>query len=178
MADQGEEVVEVEVSEVPEAVTTEETWDSPDEISWEQAMEWKKKAERLDKAEKALVEKKRAEKLAKKEESQEPKDKGSFITKEELAFERFIDKNPDMEEYRDELEKYVAKGNTLAEAKILVENSPTIKNRNKINKSWVAFSEGTPAQTSYTKAELESLPQKEYNAIMRKIEDGKAFMRK
>jgi len=135
MADQVEEVVEVEVSEVPEAVITEEIGDSPDEISWEQAMEWKKKAERLDKAEKALVEKKRAEKLAKKEESQEPKDKGSFITKEELAFERFIDKNPDMEEYRDELEKYVAKGNTLAEAKILVENSPTIKNRNKINKS-------------------------------------------
>jgi hypothetical protein len=175
MAEQ-EDVIEVVEAEESEAVAT-VTEESSDEVSWEQAMEWKKKAERLDKAEKALVEKKRAEKLAKKEEVVEPKEKGSFITKEELAFERFIDKNPELEDYREDLEKYVAKGNTFAEAKILLENSPVVKNRNKISKSGVSFSEGAPTQTSYTKAELEALPQKEYASVMRKIEDGKAFRR-
>ncbi len=105
--------------------------DTPDEISYEQAIEWKKKAERLEKAEKSLVEYKRKAKELESKSSVS----GEFITKADLAMEKFLDKNPDLAEYRDELASYQSKGISLEKAKLLVESDDkTIANREKANK--------------------------------------------
>ena len=89
----------------------EEAWE--EEITYEQAIAWK---ERLEKAEKALVEKKRAEKNKKKEDT-------PINSKEEikryLAEERFYDKNPEAESYRENIEKYQEKGLSLEDSYLL-----------------------------------------------------------
>lgn len=166
-----------DVTEVTEPTDVNTPANEPEEISWEQAMEWKKKAERADKAEKALVEKKRALKEAENKNKSAPTDlegDSAFITKKELELERFIDKNPSLGEYKKELEEKLAKGLSLEEAKVLIENSPATLNRKKLERSGISLSDGgAPSKTSFTTSELESLPQKDYERVMRGIEDGK-----
>lgn len=171
-----EEDVDLSVEEeVNDTEDTPETDDS-ETVTYEQAMEWKKKAERLDKAEKKLVEQKKA--LKEKEKQAEASNWSAYITKEELAIERFIDKNPDMEDYRDELVKYINRGNTLTEAKLLIENSDkTIANRKKTDAMNITHSDKAGGRSSYTADELEKMPQKEYNRAMEAINKGTATLR-
>lgn len=111
------EDIEEETTQYEEVEETqEETWEE-DTITWEQAMEWKKKAERLDKAEKALVEKKKAEKQTKRETKDIPTSRDEV--KRLLAEEKFYDKNPEAEAYRNKIEKYQTKGLSLDDAYLL-----------------------------------------------------------
>lgn len=109
-----------------------------DEITYEQAIEWKKKAERLEKAEKTLVEQKR--KLKEYESKPQVSNEEAPMTKFDFELEKFIDKNPDVAEYKDEIAKYAKdKKLTLAQAKILVESEDkTIANRKKMTLSRVS----------------------------------------
>lgn len=133
-----------EVDEVPTDVETEIDTDSsneetnPDEITVEQALEWKKKAERLEKAEKTLVDQKR--KLKELENRSTSNNEDAPMTKFDFELEKFIDKNPEVSEYRDEIAKMAKeKKLTLAQAKILVESDDkTVSNRKKISQSRVS----------------------------------------
>jgi len=139
---------------------------SEDDISYDQAMEWKSKAERLDKAEKALVERKRAEKLAKKDNPQD----WDMISKKDLEIREevldFISNNPELKEYKEDLLKYKKDWFTLRQAKALVEaDDKTIENRKKLETmnitDWVSS-----WKTVYSRDELAKLSQSEYNAVM------------
>jgi len=176
-----EDTPEVDVEETNTDETTVESNPS-DEITYEQAMEWKKKAERLEKAEKTLVEQKR--KLKEIEKQPQMSNEDVPMTRFDFEVEKFIDKNPEMAEYRDELVKY-AKVNklTLAQAKIQIESEDkTIKNRQKTTQSRVSDWE-SPEQSSYTKDYLAKLDPKNpkdrqlYNRIMDKIEAWKAYIK-
>lgn len=89
----------------------EDTQDDSDEITYEQALDWKKKAERLEKAEKRLVELKKSRKLA---------PKNTEDVRAILAEEKFYDKNSEAEPYRKEIEAYVKKWLNRDEALVLV----------------------------------------------------------
>lgn len=121
-------MADTELEDIEEETQDVET-EGAEDITVDQALEWKKNAEterkRREKAEAKLVE-------LKKQGKQAPQD--GFITREELAIERFIDKNPDMAEYKEDISKYVSKGLSLEQAKRLVESDDkTIENRNKAN---------------------------------------------
>lgn len=93
--------------------------DTPDEITYEQALEWKAKAERLDKAEKRLVELKKQSKEAKHDAPIGSRDEVKAI----LAEEKFYDKNPEAEAYRKKIELYQKKGLSLDESYLLATKS-------------------------------------------------------
>ncbi len=122
--------------DIEETETEDSSSASSDEITYEQAMEWKKKADRLEKAERTLVEQKR--KL--KDLESNPKSDDAPMTKFDFELEKFIDKNPEVSEYRDEIAKMAKeKKLTLAQAKILVESDDkTVLNRKKISQSRVS----------------------------------------
>ena len=166
MANLEQEDIEIDVEEeTPEEETPEEVEDGSEEITYEQALEWKKKAERLDKAEKALIERKKAEKQKKKEDAPiNSKDEVKRI----FAEEKFYDKNPDAEAYRKEIERYQDKGLSLEESYILasksdkeVEERREVYGKSFVKWSWTSdwlsvismdiFDRMTPqAQTEYT----------------------------
>lgn len=127
MAELENDVIDTDYEEIDVDTDVEDvdTTDDTASITWDQAMEWKKKAERLDKAEKALVEKKKAERLAK---ASENKNKPTDINprdevKRLMAEERFYEKNPEAESYRQKIENYQEKGLSLEEAYILASKS-------------------------------------------------------
>lgn len=139
MAEMEDDVIDEEVPETTE--DNEETPETPeeDEITWEQAQEWKKEAQAKAKAEAKVVELKRQLKEASK---QKPTEGGDFVTKEELQLERFLSKNPEMEDSVEDIKKHLAKGLTLEQAKILVENEDkTLQNRKKTNAMNITRSE-------------------------------------
>lgn len=186
MSEVENEIVEDTTDVDVEETNTEDTSsDSSDEVTYEQAMEWKKKAERLEKAERTLVEQKRKLKeIEKSEKSADLSNDDAPLTRFDLEVEKFIDKNPEIAEYRDDLVKYAKeKKLTLAQAKILVESEDkTIKNRQKITQSRVSDWE-SPEQSSYTKDYLAKLDPKNpkeralYNRIMDKVEAWKAYIK-
>lgn len=125
------EVVDTDVEDTD--VDTDDTteYDS-DTISYEEFEQLKKDAKAKAKAEKKVVELKRQ--LKEMQSKTTAESNGEYVTKQELEMERFIANNPEMEEYRDELAKYQAKGIALKQAKLLVENDDeTIANRKKTN---------------------------------------------
>ena len=82
--------------------------------------------QRAEKAEKRIVADKKAT-----PKSETPSD---IMTKAEYAMEKFLDKNPELSEYKSEIEKYTKIGLTFEEAKVQVLNSDKAKqNRDKIN---------------------------------------------
>jgi len=188
MSEVENEIVEDSTDVDVEETNTEDTSSnsSEDEVFYrEDILEWKKKAERLEKAERTLVEQKRKLKeIEKTEKTADLSDEDRPMTRFDFEVEKFIDKNPDIAEYRDELVKYAKeKKLTLAQAKILVESEDkTIKNRQKTTQSRVSDWE-SPQQSSYTKDYLAKLDPKNpkdrqlYNRIMDKIEAWKAYIK-
>jgi hypothetical protein len=104
-----------------------DTQDTQDEdITYEQAMEYKK---RLAKAEKKLVELKKQTKTQKKEETEVMTEK-DITLREEVA--DFLLENKDLKEYKSEILKYRKQGFTMKQSVALVENDDvTIENRRK-----------------------------------------------
>jgi hypothetical protein len=150
--------------------TDDVTDDTTEGVTYEQAMEWKAKAERTDKAEKKIVELKRATKV-------EPKSDDEVYTKADATIDRFIAKNPDLEGQESELKEYLKKGITLDQAKILVEASDkATTNRKKLDSMSVSSSEVTPKST-YSKSDLEKMSQSEYNKVMELKTQGKVTIR-
>lgn len=177
---------ELDVPEVDDVTTDVETEDNTTDsssevstqedityISFEQAIEWKKKAERLEKAEKTLVDQKR--KLKELENRSTATSEDAPMTKFDFELEKFIDKNPEVSEYRDEIAKMAKeKKLTLAQAKILVESDDkTVSNRKKISQSRVSDWE-SPERNSYTKEQLAKMDRVAYNRAMDRIDSGKA----
>jgi hypothetical protein len=77
--------------------------DTPDEIDYNEAIEWRKKALRLDKAEKRLVE-------LKKQLKEKPNNETSTLSEQDLdlrdELSEFLANNADLKEYKSELLKY------------------------------------------------------------------------
>lgn len=129
-----------------------------------------KTLKRIEKAENLTVSQKKL--LKEKEKSWE--NQSEYITKADLALERFLDKNPDLSEYRDEFAKYQKLWLSLEKAKILIENEDTSKkNREKLGKMSVTDGESDIRKRSYTKDELASLPQKEFETTKKLIKEWK-----
>ncbi len=151
MEQNNQEVIdEIETDVETEEVDTEEV-----ELTVE---DYKKLEERLKKAESRLVEYKKKEKSTKSEE----KPTGDYITKEDLLLEKFIDKNPELEDYKDDFLKYVKRGNNYEEAKLLVLNSDkAIENKKKINSMNITYSDTSPKRSEFTQDEVAKLPQNE-----------------
>ena len=91
------ETTEQEIDEVETETQDDVDTDNVDTITYEQALEWKKKAENLAKAEKRIEILKKQVKVSK---ADKPDDVRAI-----LAREKFFDKNPDAEKYRKEIEK-------------------------------------------------------------------------
>lgn len=145
-----------------------DTEDTPDEISYEQAMEWKKKAERLEKAEKTLVEYKKQLKSTK------PESDSEVVTKRDLELEKELVKNPELEDYKDSIVKYYKGDITLKQAIALakLEDEPA-QNREKLKSTRIADGNSESKKSVYTREELASLPQHEYNKVMEQKAQGK-----
>lgn len=153
--------------------------DVPDEIPYETALEWKKKADRLGKAEKALVEyKKKAKELEAKSET--PSD---VMTKADYAMERFLEKNPELADYTKELTDYTKKGLSLDEAKVLVKSlDKTTANREKLVKARVSDGEAnvTSLKSEYTRAEVDRMAESDpaqFAKVADMLQSGKARLR-
>lgn len=113
---------------------------------------------RREKAEKTLVE-------LKKQLKEQPKTTWEYITKDELEIEKFITKNPDLEQYKEDLNKYKKMWISLEKAKLLIENDDkTIENRKKTNSMNITEWE-TTWKTTYDYKELAKMSQTEYNKI-------------
>lgn len=125
MADLEQEEVIDDVTDVTEENNeeTNENDSSKDTITWEQAQEWKAKAERLDKAEKKLVEQKKALKEKEKQEQKPDNISSKDEVRKIMAEEKFYDKNPEAESYRDKIEKYQSKGLSLEDSYLLASKS-------------------------------------------------------
>jgi len=116
---------EVEVADATEVDATDT--DTPEEISYEEALKWR---EQLKKAEKKLVEYKKLAKTAK--DATETRAVDPSDVKRILKEEKFFDNNPDLAEYKEEISKYTNKGLDIEEAALLVkERDETFKNRQK-----------------------------------------------
>lgn len=126
------------------------------------------------KAEKRLVElKKELKELKEQKQNQE-----GIMTKAEYAMEKFMDKNPELSEYREDFEKFVKKGNSLEEAKILVLNSDkSIENRQKLESMSITDGDGNPTKSTITRKELEAMSQEEYNKTRELMKSGKIKIR-
>ena len=101
-----EDETSTDVTETEDTEATDTDGYTPkDEYSYEEVVAMEA---RLKKAEAALVEKKREAKAIKQKAEGEAKPEGnSFVTKQEILLERFIDKNPELEDYKDDIQKYV-----------------------------------------------------------------------
>lgn len=169
------DVVDTQTEEMDNTSNTEGEYSPKDEYTYEEVVAMET---RLRKAEAALVEKKREAKANKqKAEGEGTSPEANYITKQDLALDRFLDKNPEMEDYKEDIKKHLSKGLSLAEAKLLIDNSPAIVNRDKIKKTSISYSEGGAQKTTYTKADLENMSQKEYANVRRQAEDGKVIIK-
>ena len=159
--------------EIVTEVSENETEENLDDITYEQALAWKKEADELrsakSKAEAKIVELKKSGKSA-------PASEEGWYTRMDAKIDKFIAKNPSLEGYESELRAYLDKGVDIEEAKILVENKDkSIKARAQAERASISGSEGShKSLTVYTAEMLDSLSQTEYNRAMGLIESGKA----
>jgi len=141
----------------------------PDEIAYEQAIEWKRKAERLEKAEKKLV--------SLKKKLKENRNLSEYYTIDDLKIERFLIQYPEMEDFKNELKAYLDKWISLEEAKILIDNSDRLVKKNKINQINVSTNDWEPTKKVYTKSELAKLSFDEYNKVKDLADDWKVVIK-
>lgn len=148
-------------NEVEDNEELETTTDAPDEISYEQALAWKNKAERADKAERKLVELKKQLK-EKQTITQDWLSEKELDLRDEVA--EFVRDNSEFKEYRNELLKYRKQGFSINQAKALIENDDkTIENRKKLEQTKITSWEFSWDKSIYTKSEVEKMSQAEYN---------------
>lgn len=161
-------MAEMEDDVVDDVVNTEET--TEETVTYEQAMEWK---QRLEKAEKKIVDQKRLQKEVK----ETPKGNDEVYTKQDATVDRFIAKNPELEGKEDEIKSYLAKGIELDDVKILVQNKDKqAKNLKKLDSMSVSSSEVTPKST-YSKDELGKMTDSEFSRVMDLRDQGKVTIR-
>lgn len=176
--------------EVDETTNVEEIATEEPKVDWERARlleKYKIDAEnfteddlistlkRIEKAESKIVSDKKNSSISPDEE---------IMTKFDFELEKFIEKNPDVAEYRDEIAKIAKeKKLTLAQARLIVEaDDKTIANRKKTTLSRVTDGD-TPEPNTYSKEYLAKLDPKNpkdketYNRIMDKVEAGKATLK-
>lgn len=167
------ETSQVEENEELETPETEEKEVSDNDLTVD---DFHREKTRRTKAEKSLVEAKR--RIKELEKAQSEKRESDVMTKAEYALEKFLTKNPELEEHREELEKYTKRGFTLDEAKILVLNADkTIQNRKKLESMSITDGDGKPTKNTVTRAELEKMSQSEYNTARKLMEEGKLRVR-
>jgi post-segregation antitoxin (ccd killing protein) len=103
---------EVDVQDTDYDLDVQDTQDEKieEEITYEQALQWREEAKRereaRQKAEKSIVEKKKE--LAKKTSTQSPIDIKEAV-KQIREEEKFFEKNPEAESYREKIEEYKSK---------------------------------------------------------------------
>ena len=121
-------------------------WDE-EQITWEQAQEWKKKAERAERAEKRLVELKKQlkDKLVKVDTPISSKDEVKKI----LAEEKFYDKNPEAEAYRNKIEEYQNKWLSLDDAYLLASKKDREIDQNR-QVYWKSIIKGATVSDSFS----------------------------
>lgn len=164
---------EIIVDDVTTDVDTDiDTTDGSDVTTLTEEDYYKEKARR-EKAEKALVDlKKKAKELEGK--SSESSD---VMTKADYALEKFLDKNPELEGYKDELSKYTSKGLSYDEAKTLILNSDKTKQaREKVNSLGLSDGDASSKKSSYTMSDLDKLASNnpnEYARVRNEMDAGK-----
>lgn len=165
------EVVDTDVEDT-EVDTDDNAEYNSDAISYEEFEQLKKDAQAKAKAEKKVVELKRQ--LKEMQSKTTTESNGEFVTKQELEMERFIATNPEMEEYRDELAKYQAKGISLKQAKLLVENDDeTIANRKKTSSMNISRKEWEADKNTYSQEEVAKMPPEKAQAVWRQAASWK-----
>jgi len=127
----------------------------------------------LKKAEAALVKYKKEAKANKSEETSNT----DTVTKADLELMKFVAKNPEYEWSEDEIKSYLKKWLTITQAKKLVEPDETVVNRAKTKSSSIAWWETWWEKTQYSVAELEKMPQSEYNRVRWLIQSWKAVVK-
>jgi len=152
--------------------------DTTDDLGAELTVDdYNREKARREKAEKALVELKRKAK----ELEAKPSESGEYITKADLALEKFLDKNPELNDYTKELWEYQKKWLSLDEAKTLILNSDKARtNREKLNSLGLSDWESTTEKSTITKAELAKIAEKnpkEYNRLRDLMDSGKLTMK-
>lgn len=131
--------------------------------------------EELYKAQHKIVQQKKAEK-------QEPKEDGTWLKAEDvdkmLAEREFFKANPDLEEYKDQINEFTSKGLTHDDAKVLLERKdPTIANRKIANQSNFTSGQFDNSKTTYTKQELENMSQTDYNKVRKLMDEWKVSVK-
>ena len=160
---------EVDVQDTDYDLDVQDTQDEKieEEITYEQALQWREEAKRereaRQKAEKSIVEKKKE--LAKKTSTQSPIDIKEAV-KQIREEEKFFEKNPEAESYREKIEEYKSKWLSLDEAYLLA----TREDRKVDELRWVygkSIIQGD--QTSWDVIKLVSV--KEYDQMSDKQQD-------
>lgn len=148
-----------------------------DAITQEELIELRVKAERLEKAEKALVSLKQEAKKAKTTDN--GFDIDSIVEKKlsekekEREVSSLLSNNSEFADFKDKLSEHIGKGLTLNQAKILVEQDQEFQNRKKSNS--MNLTDGDIAEKSvYSENELVNMSQSAYNKAMERVESGKA----
>lgn len=147
---------------------TQDTQEELEDITYEQAMEYKK---RLAKAEKKLVELKRQNKS-------KPETKTEAITEQDIALREevadFLLENKDLKEYKSEILKYRKQGFTIKQAVALVENDDvTIENRRKTQSMNITSWESWWKKDTYTQEEISKMPLEKRAEIYSKVQSWK-----
>ena len=161
--DNQEQDYEDETTDNQEQDYEDEEEEQEDEITWEQAQEWKRKAERAEKAERRLVELKKQlkEKKTYVDKAINSKDEVKRI----LAEERFYEKNPEAESYRDKIESYQNKWLSLEDSFLLAtKNDKQIdENREVYGKSIVRWNWSTEWINLVTVDQYDNMTESEVN---------------
>ena len=160
-------MAELEIEDIVDEPTDvmDEPTDNYSELTEE---DYNREVQRREKAEKALVELKKQLKQTKTTEVVwNPKEEVKRI----LAEEKFYDKNPDAEAYRETIEKYQTKGLSLDEAYLLAsKKDKEVENRREIYWEWIVKgSQNSDSVTSVSLDEFDRMTpqaQDEYNKKM------------
>lgn len=145
-----------------EEVMTEEVVETEVETGEEEELtvdDYRKLQERLQKAEKKLVELKKSKKEEGTKESEE-------LIEAKLAERDFYRDHPEFKDYKEEISSYTKKGLSYDEAASLVKSKdPSFGNKDKAKSMSVSGGESGAQKTTYTSSELEKMSQKEYNEV-------------